>query len=134
MPAQLLADTCYFSAANVDACVASGVEPLIAMKRETHHLPVLERFAEPPLAADADAVAQMAYRLKTKRGRAGLRLAQADGRARVRRHQARDEIPAVYGARVDAGRPRMESGRPRLEPEANDGHENGLMGSGSSEN
>jgi IS5 family transposase len=75
MPAQLLADTCYFSAANVDACVASGVEPLIAMKRETHHLPVLERFAEPPLAADADAVAQMAYRLKTKRGRAdyGLR-------------------------------------------------------------
>jgi hypothetical protein len=28
----------------------------------------------------------------------------------------------------------MESGRPRVEPEANDGHENGLMDSGSSEN
>jgi hypothetical protein len=76
MPAQLLADTGYFSAANVNACVASGVTPLIAMKRETHHLPVLERFAEPPpLPVDADAVAQMAHRLKTQRGRAdyGLR-------------------------------------------------------------
>lgn len=76
MPAQLLADTGYFSAANVNACVASGVTPLIAMKRETHHLPVLERFAEPPpLAGDADAVAQMAHRLKTQRGRSdyGLR-------------------------------------------------------------
>jgi transposase len=76
MPAQLLADTGYFSTANVNACVASGIEPLIAMKREAHHLPVLERFTEPPpLAADADALAQMAHRLKTKSGRAdyGLR-------------------------------------------------------------
>ena len=76
MPAQLLADTGYFSAANVNACVANGIEPLIAMKREAHHLPVLERFTEPaPLADDADAVAQMAHRLKTKKGRAdyGLR-------------------------------------------------------------
>ena len=76
MSAQLLADTGYFSAANVNACVASGVKPLIAMKRETHHLPVLERFAEPsPLPVDADAVAQMAHTLKTQRGRAdyGLR-------------------------------------------------------------
>lgn len=76
LPAQLLADTGYFSAANVDACVANGIEPMIAMKREAHHLPVLERFTEPaPLADDADAVAQMAHRLKTKKGRAdyGLR-------------------------------------------------------------
>ena len=69
LPSQLLADTGYFSAANVNACVASGIEPLIAMKRDVHHLPVLERFTEPaPLAADADAVAQMANRLKTKKG------------------------------------------------------------------
>jgi transposase len=76
IPTQLLADTGYFSAANVSACVANGIEPMIAMKREAHHLPVLERFTEPPpLAADADAVATMAHRLKTKRGRAdyGLR-------------------------------------------------------------
>src|SRR3546814_18024887 len=44
MPAQLLADTGYFSAANVNACVASGVEPLMAMRSEEHHEPVLERF------------------------------------------------------------------------------------------
>jgi hypothetical protein len=76
IPTQLLADTGYFSTANVSACVANGIEPMIAMKREAHHLPVLERFTEPPpLAADADAVAAMAHRLKTKRGRAdyGLR-------------------------------------------------------------
>ncbi|MFZ3287589.1 MAG: IS1182 family transposase [Telluria sp.] len=76
VPAQLLADTGYFSAANVNACVANGIEPMIAMKREAHHLPVLERFTEPAqLADDADAVAQMAHRLKTKKGRAdyGLR-------------------------------------------------------------
>jgi transposase len=75
MPAQLLADTGYFSAANVNACVANGVEPLIAMKREAHHLPVMERFTEPaPLADDADEVAQMAHRLKTKKGRADYAL------------------------------------------------------------
>jgi hypothetical protein len=76
MPAQLLADTVYFSAANVNACVASGIEPLIAMKREAHHLPVLDRFTEPSLlSADADPVAQMAHRRKSKKGRAdyGLR-------------------------------------------------------------
>jgi transposase len=75
LPSQLLADTGYFSAANVNACVNNGIEPLIAMKREAHHLPVLERFTEPaPLAEDADAVAKMAHRLKTKKGRADYAL------------------------------------------------------------
>ena len=76
MPVQLLADTGYFSAANVNACVASGIEPLITMKRNAHHLPVLERFTEPaPLAEDADAVTRMAHQLKTQSGRTdyGLR-------------------------------------------------------------
>jgi len=73
--AQLLADTGYFSAANVNACVASGIEPLIAMKREEHHAPVLERFTEPPpLAEDADVVARMTHKLKTKNGRADYAL------------------------------------------------------------
>src|SRR3546814_11755577 len=77
MPAQLLADTGYFSAANVNACVASGVEPLMAMRREEHHAPVLERFTEPPaLADDADAVAPMAHRPRTTRGRADYALPQ----------------------------------------------------------
>jgi transposase/IS5 family transposase len=71
----LLADTGYFSAANVDACERAGIVPLIAMKREQHHLPVLERFTEPPpLAAGASPVEAMAHRLKSRSGRADYAL------------------------------------------------------------
>jgi len=76
IPEQLLADTGYFSAANVTACVDAGIVPLIAMKRDEHHPPLLDRWTEPPpLAEDADAVATMAHKLKTRNGRAdyGLR-------------------------------------------------------------
>ena len=41
----LLADTGYFSEANVRACVAAGIDPLIAMGRQAHHPPLAERFA-----------------------------------------------------------------------------------------
>lgn len=46
------------------------------MKRERHHIPVLERFAEDTPAPETDdPVAKMAHRLRTKKGRAlyGLR-------------------------------------------------------------
>lgn len=72
----LLADTGYFSAANVQACEAQGIEPLLAMKRQSHHLPVLERFAaDAPQPETDDPVVKMAHRLGTKAGRAlyGLR-------------------------------------------------------------
>lgn len=72
----LLADTGYFSAANVQACMDNGITPMLAMKRERHHLDVFERFApDVPAPADADAVTQMAHRLSTQAGRAlyGLR-------------------------------------------------------------
>src|SRR5246500_5489004 len=36
----LLADTGYFSAANVTACMAAGIDPLIAMGRQAHHPPL----------------------------------------------------------------------------------------------
>ena len=36
-PETLLADTGYFSAANVEVCAAAGIEPLIALGREAHH-------------------------------------------------------------------------------------------------
>jgi len=42
----LLADTGYFSAANVAACEAAGIDPLIAMGRQPHHPPLSERFAD----------------------------------------------------------------------------------------
>ena len=74
-PSHLLADTGYFSAANVAACEQAGIVPLIAMKRTQHHEPVFERFTEPPaLDDDADAVATMAHRLKTRGGRADYAL------------------------------------------------------------
>ncbi|GGB64131.1 hypothetical protein GCM10011505_50800 [Tistrella bauzanensis] len=75
-PANLLADTGYFSAANVTACEAAGIEPMIAMGRQGHHPPVFERFAADTAPPDTDdPVIRMAHRLTTRAGRAlyGLR-------------------------------------------------------------
>ena len=72
----LLADTGYFSAANVGACEAHKIVPMVAMKRETHHMGVLERFSlDGPAPETDDPVAQMAHRLSTQAGRVlyGLR-------------------------------------------------------------
>jgi transposase len=67
----LLADNGFFSEANVKACVAQKIEPMIAWGRESHHLPLEARFAPdaPPPESD-DPLTQMAWRLKTKGGRA----------------------------------------------------------------
>jgi transposase len=72
----LLGDTGYFSAANTQACEASGIEPMLSMKRESHHMALLERFApDAPAPESDDPVVRMAHRLSTKKGRAlyGLR-------------------------------------------------------------
>jgi transposase len=67
----LLADNGYFSAANVQACVAAEVDPLIAMGRQPHHPPLAERFAPaPPPPDNPTPVEAMAHRLKTPEGRA----------------------------------------------------------------
>jgi transposase len=67
----LLADTGYCSEHNVERCRGSDIEPLIALARESHHLPWQERFGEPPaLGPDASALETMAHRLKTRDGRA----------------------------------------------------------------
>lgn len=66
----LLADTGYFSEANVEACVKAGVEPAIAMGRQPHHPPLAERFETPPEALENPTpVEAMAHRLKTPEGR-----------------------------------------------------------------
>jgi transposase len=66
----LLADTGYFSAANVAACEVAGIDPLIAMGRQPHHPPLSERFADmPPPPENPTRVEAMAHRLKTARGR-----------------------------------------------------------------
>jgi hypothetical protein len=70
-PDTLLADTGYFSAANVTACQAAGIDPLIALEREGHHPSLDERFAAPPPRPDHPTpVEAMAHRLRTSEGRA----------------------------------------------------------------
>jgi transposase len=72
---QLLADAGYFSEANVDACAAAGIEPLIAVKRDEHHPHYAARFSEPPeLPANPTPVQRMTHRLKTGAGRAAYAL------------------------------------------------------------
>ena len=67
----LLADNGYFSEANVTLCEENKVASYIAVKREDHHPPLMERFQEPaPLPDDANAVDTMKHRLKTKSGKA----------------------------------------------------------------
>jgi hypothetical protein len=69
-PETLLADTGYFSAANVTACAAAGIAPLIAPGRQSHHPSLSERFAAAPPAPDNPTpVEAMVHRLKTPEGR-----------------------------------------------------------------
>lgn len=66
----LLADTGYFSEANVQACVAAGVDPLIAMGRQPHHPPLAERFAPDPAPPEQPtSLEAMAHRLRTQAGK-----------------------------------------------------------------
>jgi len=69
-PDTLLADNGYFSAANVAACAAAGIEPLIATGREVHHPSLDERFAAAPSApVDPTPVEAMTHRLRTPEGK-----------------------------------------------------------------
>ncbi len=69
--ADLLADNGYFSEANVTLCEEKQVASYIAVKREGHHPPLMERFQDPaPLPDDANAVDTMKHRLKTELGKA----------------------------------------------------------------
>jgi transposase len=69
-PETLLADNGYFSAANVAACAAAGIAPLIAAGRQPHHPSLRERFAAAPPAPDNPTpVEAMAHRLATPQGK-----------------------------------------------------------------
>src|ERR1700719_1404512 len=68
-PETLLADNGYFSEANVMACAAANIEPLIATGRQPHHPSWRERFAAPPPAPENPTpVEAMAWRLRTPQG------------------------------------------------------------------
>jgi len=69
-PEALLADSGYFSTANVTACAAAGIAPLIALGRERHHPAWQDRFAEAPPAPDNPTPLEaMAHRLASPEGR-----------------------------------------------------------------
>jgi transposase len=66
----LLADSGYFSAANVTACDAAKIAPLFAIGREHHHPSWRERFAEPaPPPDNATPLETMRHRLATPEGK-----------------------------------------------------------------
>lgn len=66
----LLADSGYFSEANVVACAAAHIEPLIATGRQPHHPSWQERFAAaPPAPENPTPVETMAWRLRTPQGK-----------------------------------------------------------------
>ena len=116
--AALLADTGYYSAANVVACAQARVTPVIAIKREHHHLSLNERFAADapapaltPTLNSADgvcaetALAQMHHVLKTTSGRAlyALRKATVEPAIGVIKHVMGFRQFSVRGLdRVDA--------------------------------
>ena len=67
---RLLGDSGFFSAANVERCVAAKIEPLLSAGRAAHHPHWEDRFTEPaPLNEPASAVERMKHRLMTRRGR-----------------------------------------------------------------
>ncbi len=69
-PETLLADSGYFSAANVTACAEAKIAPLIALGRERHHRSWRERFAAAPPAPDNPTpLAAMGHRLATPEGK-----------------------------------------------------------------
>src|SRR3954452_11494872 len=66
----LLADTGYCSEANVQACVAADIDPLLAMGRQPHHPLLAERFAAaPPPPEQPTPLEAMAHRLQTREGK-----------------------------------------------------------------
>ena len=69
-------DNGYFSAANIAACIARGIEPFIATGREPHHQSWQTFFAQQPAppADEASPKVKMAYKLQTDLGRAIYRL------------------------------------------------------------
>lgn len=66
----------FCSQANVQACVQAGIAPLLAMKRESHHEPLMARFApdSPDTPQTTDPLANMTHKLSTQAGKALYKL------------------------------------------------------------
>ena len=69
-PQTMLGDNGYFSAANVAACTAAGIEPLLALGRTPHHPSLDERFAAAsPAPENPTPLEAMVHRLATPEGK-----------------------------------------------------------------
>jgi hypothetical protein len=66
----VLGDNGYFNAANVAACAATGIEPLLALGHALHHPSLDERLAAaPPVPENPTPLDAMAHRLATPEGK-----------------------------------------------------------------
>ncbi|NCA72470.1 MAG: hypothetical protein EOM91_20875 [Sphingobacteriia bacterium] len=93
---QLLADAGYFSETNVTACESAGIEPMVAIKRDEHHPPLVGALHEPRSPArrgDPDGAHDPPA--EDSQGPGDLGPAQANRRAGLRHHQIRDGISSV---------------------------------------
>ena len=69
-PDTLLADSGYFSEANVAFCAAAQIDPMIAQGRQPHYPPLSERFAKaPPAPENPTPLEAMSHRLQTPEGK-----------------------------------------------------------------
>lgn len=67
----LLADTGYFSEANVNTADSGSITPYIAQGRQGHNEPLHERFGDdPPAPSQPSAVEAMIHRMSTREGKA----------------------------------------------------------------
>ncbi len=66
----LLADTGYFSEANVMLCAAAQIEPVIAQGRQSPHPSLAARFAKaPPAPENPTPLEAMSHRMQTPEGK-----------------------------------------------------------------
>jgi len=69
-PRSLLADTGYYSEANIDLCEHEEITSYISFGKEQHNQPLEERFKDAdPLPEDPTPVEKMRHRLQTKEGK-----------------------------------------------------------------
>ena len=118
-PECLLADTGYFSAANVAACDKAGIEPLIAMGRQPHHPPLAERFGSGAgSAARSNAGRGDGDRLTTPAGGALYALRKQMPEPVFGIIKLGTGIPSIFAARPRGRARRMEPRHHGLEHQA----------------
>ena len=119
-PETLLADSGYFSEANVNACAEAEIAPLITPGRERHHLSWKDRFAgAPPPPENPTPLEAMTHRLATPEGRQLYALRKQTPKPVFGIIKSAHGLPPVLATRPGQGHGRMEPGDPGLEHKEN---------------